>query len=200
MKWKLRNWVRAIIIKFQPYLARFLKENGRVSWELLHYGSGKGQWSWVLWSTDFIDPLYAKSSHCVRLSKTYKWFQGLSRAQIFNTTYIWLEDLYILVKVEAGPIKVNQVSTAIRNRALTPILWYLNVCNIVIFYFAVLPIFQVVRFPVSTENDMFPKSWHPLLHDFTSIFFNLSRMTFVQGVQIMEHVTLRKFIFSKVTA
>ena len=31
---------------------------------VLHYASNKVQWSCLLWSADFIDPLYTKSSHC----------------------------------------------------------------------------------------------------------------------------------------
>ena len=32
---------------------------------VLHYASNEVQWSCLLWSADFIDPFYTKSSHCV---------------------------------------------------------------------------------------------------------------------------------------
>ena len=35
------------------------------SYSVLHYASDKVQWSCLLWSAEFIDPLYTKSSHCV---------------------------------------------------------------------------------------------------------------------------------------
>ena len=38
------------------------------SYSVLHCASAKVQWSCLLWSAEFIDPLYTKSSHCAILN------------------------------------------------------------------------------------------------------------------------------------
>ena len=80
-----QNWECNALKILKKYLCIvILQENGCLSWfswhktlsfgwdsyftaeniSVLQYPSNKVQWSCLLWSADFIDPLYTRSSHC----------------------------------------------------------------------------------------------------------------------------------------
>ena len=72
--WYLKTGLSIVILQENGCFSWFLGQNTlSFCWNsyfvaeyssVLHYTSNKVQWSCLLWSADFIDPLYTKSSHC----------------------------------------------------------------------------------------------------------------------------------------